>query len=119
MTNEEALNWFMHRQEYNLSDTCEQAEAIAIKAIEAVIAQRWRKFELREPDEEEKAEHPEWCYVMENTPDYGEEILVSNGRYVWKDEFNNDGDSCYLDSGHEMEGCWWMPLPEPPKEDEA
>ena len=87
-------------------------------ALNLLREREWRKFEFREPDEEEKAAHPEWCYVMENTPDDDEEILVSNGRYVWKDEFCNNGDECYLDSGHEMEGCWWMPMPEPPKEEE-
>lgn len=88
-------------------------------ALELLEAQRWRKFEFRELDEEEKAEHPDWCYIIVNTPDDGEEILVSNGRYVWKDEFINDGDQCYLDSDHDMENCWWMPLPEPPKEGDS
>ena len=88
-------------------------------ALELLKAHRWRKFEFRELDEEEKAEHPNWCYIMVNTPDDGEEILVSNGRYVWKDEFINDGDWCYLDSDHDMENCWWMPLPEPPKEGDS
>ena len=88
-------------------------------ALELLKAQQWVKFEKRELTEEEKTEHPEWCYMMENTPDDGEEILVSNGRYVWKDEFINDGDGCYLDSDHDMEDCWWMPLPEPPKEGES
>ena len=76
---------------------------------------RWRKFEFREPTEEEKADHPDWGYVMENVPDDGEEILVSNGIYVWKDEFCDDGVECYLDSGRDMEDCWWMPMPQPPK----
>ena len=89
---------------------------LALDALELLEAHRWRKFEFRELDEEEKAEHPDWCYIMVNTPDDGEEILVSNGRYVWKDEFINNGDQCYLDSDHDMENCWWMPLPEPPKE---
>ena len=91
---------------------------LAEDALELLKAQQWVKFEKRELTEEEKAAHPEWCYIMENTPDDGEEILVSNGRYVWKDEFINNGDECYLDSDHDMDDCWWMPLPEPPKEGE-
>ena len=87
-----------------------------LNAKDINVLTKWRKFEFREPDEEEKANHPEWCHIIENTPDDGEEILASNGRYVWKDEFCDNGDECYLDSGHEMEGCWWTPLPEPPKE---
>ena len=78
-------------------------------------AHEWRKFEFREPDAEEKASHPDWVWVLIDAPYDGEEILVSDGEYGWKDEFCNDGDECYLDSGHEMEGCWWMPLPELPK----
>ena len=79
-------------------------------------AHEWRKFEFREPDAEEKASHPDWVWVLVNAPGEGE-ILASDGKYVWKDEFCNNGDECYLDSGHEMERCWWMPLPELPKEE--
>ena len=88
-------------------------------ALESLKPIPWIKFELREPDEEEKAAHPNWIYV-DNRPEDDEEILVSNGKCVWVDVFCNDGDQCYLDSGHEMEGCWWMPLPplpKPPKEE--
>ena len=76
-------------------------------------AQRWIPFTMRELTAEEQEEHPEWSYIMDcPLPDDGQEILVSNGRLVWKDEFYLD-DCCYLDSDHELEGCAWMPLPEP------
>lgn len=84
-------------------------------AIELLESRQWRKFEFREPDAEEKEAHPEWINVLVGGPYDGDEILVSNGRYVWKDEFYVD-DCCHLESDCDLEDCWWMPLPEPPKE---
>lgn len=43
-----------------------------LKAKDTNVLTKWRKFEFREPDEEEKANHPELCYVIENAPDDGE-----------------------------------------------
>lgn len=75
--------------------------------------QRWIPFTKRELTAEEQEEHPEWSCIMEcPLPDEGQEILVSNGKRVWLDTFCVD-DGCYLDSDHELEGCAWMPLPEP------
>lgn len=86
-------------------------DSIAIMNLPS--AQRWIPFTKRELTAEEQEEHPEWSYIMDcPLPDDGQEILVSNGRWVWKDEFCVD-DGCYLDSDHELEGCAWMPLPEP------
>jgi hypothetical protein len=77
----------------------------------------WIKFTTRELDEEEREEYPEWDYILDcPTPDDGQEIFVSNGRSVWKDEFIKNGVECYLDGGEDLEGLWWMPLPDPPKE---
>lgn len=93
----------------------------ALTASNEVIARskpKWIKFKSRPLTEEEKEEHPEWVYIMDcKLPDDGQEIFVSNGRYVWTDTFYNDADGCYLDGDSELEGKWWMPLPEPPKED--
>lgn len=76
--------------------------------------QKWIPFTKRELTTEEKEEHPEWDYIMNcELPDDGEEILVSNGKFVWSDTFINDGDGCYLDGDTELDGCAWMPLPEP------
>lgn len=94
--------------------------ADAIEAYEAEVTKsRWIKFTLRSLTEEEQREHPDWCYILDcTTPDDGQEILVSNGRYVWTDTFYKDGDQCYLDGGSELDDCWWKPMPEPPKENE-
>lgn len=74
---------------------------------------KWIPFTMRELTTEEKEEHPEWDGIMDcKLPDDGEEILVSNGKFVWSDTFINDGDGCYLDGDTELDGCAWMPLPE-------
>lgn len=86
-------------------------------AITLLKQHRWRPFKKRELTEEEKEEHPDWCYILDcELPDDDEEVLVSNGRYVWTDTFINNGDECYLDSGHELDGAAWMPMPEAYKE---
>ena len=76
---------------------------------------KWIRFITRPLTEEEKEEHPEWDYIIDcKLPDDGQDILVSNGRWVTVDTFFSD-DGCYLDSNDDLEGLWWMPLPEPPK----
>ena len=80
---------------------------------------KWIKFTKRPLDEEEQAEHPEWCYILDcPLPDDGDEVLVSDGVRVWTDIFNNEGDDgCYFDGGGDLEYLWWMPTPKPPKEE--
>lgn len=86
---------------------------------------KWIPFSVRDLDEEEKAEHPEWDWILEGElPEDGQRILV-NVKYrgheaVQMDEYYND-DGCYLDSGYEIgtEVTHWMPLPEPPKDGET
>lgn len=78
---------------------------------------QWIRFTIRPLTEEEKEEHPEWAYILDcKLPDDGQDILVSNGRWVTVDTFFSD-DGCYLDSNGDLEGLWWMPLPEQPKEE--
>lgn len=89
------------------------------KAHEMLKAQSWRPFKKRELTEEEKKYHPEWCYILDcDLPDDDEEILVSDGRYVWTDTFLNNGTECCLESGHDIDdGVAWMPMPDPYKGD--
>ena len=114
---QDAVNddWMWQHADY-YAKAIEDAIALIREQQEQLKAHEWRKFEFREPNAEEKASHPDWVWVLVNAPYEGDEILVSDGKYGWKDEFCNNGDECYLDSGHEMERCWWMPLPELPKE---
>lgn len=55
-------------------------------------------------------------YLDCKMPDDGQEILVTNGEYVWFDTcFEEDGYS--LDSGFDwIDITAWMPLPEPYRE---
>ncbi len=83
---------------------------------------KWIPFSVRDLDEEEQAEYPEWDWILEGElPENGQRILV-NVKYrgheaVQMDEYYND-DGCYLDSGYEIgtEVTHWMPLPEPAKD---
>ena len=82
-------------------------------AIALLNDHMWKPFKKRELTDEEKEMYPEWCYILDcELPDDDEEILVSNGKYVWTDTFINECDECYLDSGHELDGAAWMPMPE-------
>lgn len=99
-----------------------QARAVAIKndlrympSAEAV--QGWIPFTRRPMTEEEQKNYPNCTFIFDCVlPDDGDEILVSNGRFVWMDTFCNDIDGCYLDSGDDIdEDMAWMPLPTPYK----
>ena len=85
---------------------------------------RWIPFKARELTDEEKEEHPEYCFIFDcQMPEDGQRILVSidgaGHERVQLDEFYED-DGIYLDSGYEIgrEAVAWMPLPEPYKEAE-
>lgn len=85
---------------------------------------KWIPFSVRDLDEEEKAEHPEWdCILDGELPEDGQRILVNvkfkGHESVQMDEFYSDCDGSYLDSGYEIgtEVTHWMPLPKPPKEE--
>ena len=73
---------------------------------------KWTPITLREPTPDELEDNPEWIYVAENTPPEDEEVLVSNGRWIWLDELCSDGDCVYWDSTNcDLEETAWMPLP--------
>ena len=90
------------------------------KAIAILKAQepQWTPITFRPLTEEEKAEHPDWCYIIDSpTPDDGEDILVSDGKNVWADVWCNNGEWCSLESDHELEGVAWMKMPTPWKKE--
>ena len=94
---------------------CIEGQTMLVEEAKKAIrtGERWRPFVKLEPSDEIKAVHPDCCYVMEDPPDDEQEILVSNGKVVWVDTFYNDGFGCRLDSDHELDGCAWMPMPDP------
>ncbi len=99
-----------------------------IMAIPAVDVQpvKWIPFSVRDLDEEEKENHPDWdCILDGELPEDGQRILVNvkfkGHESVQMDEFYSDCDGSYLDSGYEIgtEVTHWMPLPEPPEDGET
>ena len=83
----------------------------------AEAVQGWIPFTRRPMTEEEQKDYPNCTFIFDCVlPDDGDEILVSNGRFVWMDVFCNDIDGCYLDGGDDIdEDMAWMPLPTPYK----
>ena len=79
-------------------------------------AQQWIPVKWREPTEEESKYY---TYMADcEMPEDGQEILVTDGKYVWKDECTYD-DGFGLDSLEDWQNITaWMPLPEPWKGDE-
>ena len=98
-----------------LNDMAERLAELEWKLAEA--EQRWIPFTRRPMTEEEQEDYPNCTFIFDcDLPDDGDEILVSNGRFVWTDTFCNDIDGCYLDGGDDIdEDMAWMPLPEPYK----
>ena len=97
-------------------------EADMVKRLrQAEAVQRWIPFTRRPMTEEEQKDYPNCTFMFDCVlPDDGDEILVSNGRFVWMDAFCNDIDGCYLDSGDDIdEDMAWMPLPKPYKGGDA
>lgn len=96
-------------------------EAEMVKRLRAVqeaqATQGWIPFTRRPMTEEEQKDYPNCTFMFDCVlPDDGDEILVSNRRFVWMDTFCSDIDGCYLDSNGDIdEDMAWMPLPKPYK----
>ena len=72
----------------------------------------WTPITLRKPTPDELEDNPDWIYVAEDTPPEDEEVLVSNGKWVWLDTLCNNGDFLYWDNSDcELEETAWMSLP--------
>ena len=85
---------------------------------------KWIPFVKRQLTEEEKRNHPGWCFILDGeVPDDEQEILLyrpwknKDGYIIEMDRYINNGDTVYLEGAMDIEnGMFWMPLPEPPKE---
>lgn len=55
--------------------------------------------------------------MIENLPEYNEDVLVTNGIRIWVDSFDEDTNGVYLSgTDGEIDGVTaWMPLPNPYK----
>ena len=96
---------------------CSDVYSCVADAPTVSIVQGWIPFTRRPMTEEEQKDYPNCTFIFDCVlPDDGDEILVSNGRFVWTDTFCNDIDGCYLDGGDDIdEDMAWMPLPKPYK----
>lgn len=72
---------------------------------------KWNRLTTRKPTKEEAANGCTfiWCG---QTPEIGEEVLVTDGESVWVETWME------FDTGVGFEytacNCWWMPFPKPP-----
>lgn len=106
----DTLVYYMVRRDESLLHSDNEiydAQAVLSKLVDKADSFEWIPFVL---------EKGEFCCPI---PEVDEEILVTNGKYVWMDTFIEYGDGYALDGSHEFdEGLAWMPLPEPYKENE-
>ena len=101
-------------------------EHLLLDALTLLKAQekKWIPFVKRPLTEEEKRNHPEWCFILDGeVPDDEQDILLyrpwknKDGYIIEMDRYINNGDTVYLEGAMDIEnGMFWMPLPEPPKE---
>ena len=76
------------------------------------IVARWHKLIFRPLTEDEKEFYPNCTEYVENLPDFGEDVLGTDGVNVWVDSF--DVDDCVYLSGtdDDIDGVIaWMELP--------
>lgn len=84
----------------------------------AIVQPQWIPFTWRKTTKEDGWDPEEFpLMACGQLPDNGQDILVTNGCFVWSDTFFDDND-LYLDSGNDLveDVTAWMPLPEPPEE---
>lgn len=80
-----------------------------------IVQPQWIPFTWRETTEEDGWDPEEFpLMACGELPENGQDILVTNGCFVWSDTFFDDND-LYLDSGNDLveDVTAWMPLPEP------
>lgn len=100
---------------YGFNQAIQYVSDIILQDLPSAAAE-WIPFTRRPMTKEEQEYYPDCTFMFDCVlPDDGDEILVSNGRFVWMDTFCND-DGCYLDGGDDIdEDMAWMPLPKPYK----
>lgn len=80
------------------------------------VIPEWNELIFRNltPEEEEDYATYDWFYMVENLPEYGEEVLVTDGENVWIDSFDVDEYIYLSGTDSEIDGVIaWMPLPNP------
>ena len=105
---------------YNIKSICMSTIADILDLIrDQPKVGEWIHFTKRPCDEEEKEMYGGDEMLDCPLPEHEQEIIVTDGEYVWIDTFMYDDTEggCYLDSGNEMIGLAWMTKPEPFKGD--
>lgn len=98
-----------------------QLEILGLIEKQPIVSEKkeWNKLTFRPLTEEEEEDYSnqEWTYIIDGLPDLGEEVLVTDGKYVWIDIFNID-DFVYLsNTDNEVDRVKaWMELPKPDKD---
>ena len=93
-------------------EVTEDVRAEIHEMVENNIPQ-WHKLTFRPITLEEKEFHPDWIEIVENLPNLGEDVFVTDGTEVWVDSFDMDDDGVYM-SGTDIEFEWvvaWMEIP--------
>lgn len=100
-------------------------EVVKAEILEWLDAQpvvlQWHKLIFRNltPEEEKEYANFDWSYMVENLPDYGEEVLVTDGKNVWIDSFDEDAYVYLSGTDSDLDNVIaWMELPEPYKEEQ-
>ena len=100
-----------------------QLDGMAFRQIEILgliekqsTVHQWHRITHREltPEEEEEYANNEWTYMIDGLPEYGVDVLVTNGIDVWVDSF--DIDYCVYLCGTDSDVddvVAWQSLPEP------
>ena len=98
---------------------CQHSEiADDIRAkIHKLVECRWNKLIFTRNSDVEYINSGN-LYTVENLPEYDEQVIVTNGKDVWIDAFNDMGDGVWLsETDDDIDGVVaWMKLPKPYKE---
>ena len=77
----------------------------------------WNEINFRKPERDERDyfDSRDDTRIVDNLPEYNEEVLVTDGENIWGDSFDEDANGVYLSgTDDDMDAVTaWMPLPEP------
>ena len=75
--------------------------------------QQWNMLRFRPLNLEEKEFDPDCVGCVADLPDFGEEVLVTDGTSVWVDSFDKDDDGVWLSGTDNIIGgvIAWMEIP--------